>query len=315
MFDWLFGSGRQTNYDDTNKLYGQFDEARNKATSFYNDKIANADWDALDTATKASLSNEYGQLDSAARGLDTQYSQTNDMFNQEEKANKNNYFGNGVLGAILNPFAQTFDAGMDAITGNYEGRDLASDLGAVGESALSFVPFAGGAMKALKLGKAGSAVSKAVNSIPGMAGVGAGFGGLEALRQGGSETQLQDVLSQAGVGAAFGGGIPLAGKLLRGRGSNVLQKGMASRGMEPEAISQTMGAIPNRALYSTALRSFVPKSTFGKVAVGGGALLGGNALMNNMNSQMPADVSTMGQTADQMTEEQLYNYLMSMGAI
>lgn len=313
MFDWLFGSGRQTNYDDTNKLYGQFDDARNQATSFYNDKIANTDWDSLDATTKASLSNEYNQLNSRAQGLDTQYSQTNDMFNQEEKANKNNFFGNGVLGAVLNPFAQTFDAGMDAITGNYEGRDLASDLGAVGESALSVVPFAGGAMKAMKMGKAGNAVSKAVNSVPGMAGIGAGFGGLEALRQGGSETQLQDVLSQAGIGAAFGGGIPLAGKLLKGRGSKVLSNQMASRGMEPQAVSQAMGAIPNRALYSSAMRSFVPKSTFGKVAAGGSAALGGGMLMNSMGGggQQPAmDPSMMG---GQMTEEQLYNYLVSQG--
>lgn len=306
MFDWLFGSGRQTNYDDTNKLYGQFNDARNQATNFYNDKIANANWDNLDSVTKANLSNEYNQLNSRAQGLDTQYSQTNDLFSQEEKANRNNYFGNGVLGAILNPFAQTFDAGMDAITGNYQGRDLASDLGALGESALTVVPFAGGAMKALKLGKAGNAVNKAVNSVPGMAAVGAGFGGLEALRQGGSETQLQDVLSQAGMGAAFGGGIPLAGRMLKGRGTKVLSNQMANRGMDQQAISQTMGAIPNRALYSSALRSFVPKSTFGKVAAGAGAVAGGGMLMNGMGGQQPA----MG---GQMTEEQLYNYLVSQG--
>lgn len=306
MFDWLFGSGRQTNYDDTNKLYGQFNDARNQATNFYNDKIANANWDSLDSVTKANLSNEYNQLNSRAQGLDTQYSQTNDLFNQEEKSSRNNYFGNGVLGAILNPFAQTFDAGMDAITGNYQGRDLASDLGALGESALTVVPFAGGAMKAMKLGKAGNAVNKAVNSVPGMAAVGAGFGGLEALRQGGSETQLQDVLSQAGMGAAFGGGVPLAGRMLKGRGTKVLSNQMANRGMDQQAISQTMGAIPNRALYSSALRSFVPKSTFGKVAAGAGAVAGGGMLMNGMGGQQPA----MG---GQMTEEQLYNYLVSQG--
>ncbi len=306
MFDWLFGSGRQTNYDDTNKLYGQFNDARNQATNFYNDKIANANWDSLDSVTKANLSNEYNQLNARAQGLDTQYSQTNDLFNQEEKSSRNNYFGNGVLGAILNPFAQTFDAGMDAITGNYQGRDLASDLGALGESALTVVPFAGGAMKALKLGKAGNAVNKAVNSVPGMAITGAGFGGLEALRQGGSETQLQDVLSQAGMGATFGGGIPLAGRMLKGRGTKVLSNQMANRGMDQQAISQTMGAIPNRALYSSALRSFVPKSTFGKVAAGAGAVTGGGMLMNSMGGQQPA----MG---GQMTEEQLYNYLVSQG--
>jgi len=308
MFDWLFGSGRQTNYDDTNKLYGQFNSAKDEATKFYNDNIANQDWNALDTATKASLSQKYNQLDTNARGLDTQYSQTNDMFNQEEKANKNNFFGNGVLGSILNPFAQTFDAGMDAITGNYEGRDLASDLGALGESALTFLPGVG------MVGKAGK-VGKALTSVPGLAATGAGYGGLEALRQGGSETQLQDVLEQSGMGAVFGGGIPLAGKLLKGRGSKVLQKGMASRGMEPEAISQTMGAIPNRALYSSAIKSFVPKSTIGKVAAGGGAAYGIGSLLNQGSQQPAADPSMMMQNSGDMTEEQLYNYLISQGAM
>ena len=308
MFDWLFGSGRQANYDDTNKLYGQFNDARNQATNFYNDKIANTDWDSLDLGTKASLSQQYGQLDSKAKSLNNQYSQMYDLFSQEEKDNKNNHFGNGILGSILNPFAQTLDAGIDLASGNYEknGRDVASDLGALGESALSLVPLAGGAMKALKLGKAGNAVNKAVNSVPGMAAVGAGFGGLEALRQGGSETQLQDVLNQAGSGAVFGGGIPLAGKMLKGRGTKVLSNQMANRGMDQQAISQTMGAIPNRALYSSALRSFVPKSTFGKVAAGAGAVAGGGMLMNGMGGQQPA----MG---GQMTEEQLYNYLVSQG--
>lgn len=303
MFDWLFGSGRQTNYDDTNKMYGQFNDAQGAATSFYNDNIAGKDWNALDTATKTSLASQYGDLNSKAGGLADQYTSTSDLFNQEEKANKNNFFGNGLLGAILNPFAQTFDAGMDAISGTYEGRDVASDLGALGESALTFLPGVG------MVGKAGK-VGKALTSVPGLAATGAGFGGLEALRQGGSETQLQDVLSQGAMGAAFGGGIPLAGKLLKGRGSKVLQKGMANRGMEPEAIQQTMGAIPNRALYSSAVRSFVPKSTFGKLAVGGGALYGGSQLMNSMNQpqQNPA-------SGGEITDEQLYNYLISQGLV
>lgn len=318
MFDWLFGSGRQTNFDDTNKMYGQFNDARTAADNYFDKNIAGKDWGTLGNQEKARLTAEYNDLTSTADNLSSQYTATSDLFNQEEKENKNNYFGNGLLGAILNPFAQTFNAGVDAITGNYEGRDLMSDLGAVGESALTFVPFAGGAMKAMKLGKAGNAVNKAVNSIPGMAGVGAGFGGLEALRQGGSETNLSDVMSQAAMGGAFGGAIPLAGKMLRNRGSKVLSRNMASRGMEQPQINAAMGSIPSKALYSTAVRSFIPKSTFGKVALGGGALLGGNALMNRMGGEPQVDPSMMMQndvSGGQMTEEQLYNYLMSMGAI
>ena len=86
MFDWLFGSGRQTNYDDTNKLYGQFNDAQGAATKFYNDNIAGKDWNALDTATKTSLASQYGGLNSKASGLADQYTTTNDLFNQEEKS-------------------------------------------------------------------------------------------------------------------------------------------------------------------------------------------------------------------------------------
>lgn len=299
MFDWLLGSGgkdRQALADQqaqANDVYGQYDKWFNGLSEDQRNQFnTQSGGNFLDT-----LKNEtVGAADTA--------------WNDYSKKSRNDTFGNGILGALLNPFAQTATAAGDLATGQYQkkGRDVMSDLGALGESALSVVPFAGGAMKALKLGKAGAAVSKGVNSIPGMAAVGAGFGGLEALRQGGSETQLQDVLSQAGMGAAFGGGIPLAGKLLKGRGTKVLSNQMANRGMDQQAISQTMGAIPNRALYSSAMRSFVPKSTFGKIAAGAGAVAGGGMLMNSMGGQQPA-------MDGQMTEEQLYNYLISQGAM
>lgn len=299
MFDWLLGSGgkdRQALADQqaqANDVYGQYDKWFNGLSEDQRNQFnTQAGGNFLDTLKSETV----GAADTA--------------WNDYSKKSRNDTFGNGILGALLNPFAQTATAAGDLATGQYQkkGRDVMSDLGALGESALSVVPFAGGAVKALKLGKAGAAVSRGVNSIPGMAAVGAGFGGLEALRQGGSETQLQDVLSQAGMGAAFGGGIPLAGKLLKGRGTKVLSNQMANRGMDQQAISQTMGAIPNRALYSSAMRSFVPRSTFGKIAAGAGAVAGGGMLMNSMGGQQPA-------MDGQMTEEQLYNYLISQGAM
>lgn len=250
MLDWLFGTGRQTNFDDTNKLYGEFDTARNAANKFYDENIGNKDWGTLDNQTRANLYNQYNALDTKARGLSDQYGTTSDLFNQEEKANKNNYFGNGILGALLNPIGQTFDAGMDAITGNYEGRDLASDLGALGETALTFIPGVGLAGKAGKVGKA-------MTSIPGMAATGAGIGALDTVRQQGSETDLGDALSSAGLGALFGAGVPIAarmgGKMIRNRGG---------------------------------VRGLIPKSTLGKVAAGGGALYGANALLGGQQQQM-----------------------------
>lgn len=297
MFDWLLGSGgkdRQALADQqaqSQDIYNQYNDWFGKLSEDERNSInTNSGGDFLGSLKKDTVD------------------ASNTAWNDYSKQSRNDIFGNGILGALLNPFAQTASAAGDLATGQYEkkGRDVMSDLGALGESAISLVPFAGGAMKALKLGKAGAAVSKAVNSVPGLAATGAGFGGLEALRQGGEDTNFSDVVSNAGMGALFGGGIPLAGKFLKGRGSKVLSRGMASRGMDDAAISQTMGAIPDRALYSTALRSFVPKSTFGKVAVGGGALAGGAALLNR---QQPAPVD------QQITDEQLYNYLISQGAM
>ena len=69
MFDWLFGTGRQTNFDDTNKLYGQFNDARTAADSYFDKNIAGKDWGALDAQEKARLSAEYGDLTSKADAL------------------------------------------------------------------------------------------------------------------------------------------------------------------------------------------------------------------------------------------------------
>jgi len=290
MFDWLFGTARQTNQqglDDANKAR---DEANLAAAKYYFD---NNNWN--DTTAK-----NYATLNSNAESAMSAADQYKTAFDQENKDTKYDYFGNGVLGALLNPFAQTATAGFDLATGNYGDRDVMSDLGALGETALTFLPGIG------LIGKAGK-VGKALTSVPGLAATGAGFGGLEALRQGGSETQLQDVLAQSAMGGAFGAGIPIAGKMLRNRGSKILSNQMANREMDPTAISQAMSAIPNKSLYSTAVRSFIPKSTVGKVAVGGGALLGANALMGGNQSQ--------AQTGGDITDQQLYNYLISQGAM
>ena len=286
MFDWLFGTKRQTNYDDTNSMYNQYNEANNAANDYYKNNVESANWDTLGQDEKAKRVQEYNQLNAKRQGLGENYGQTFDVYNKENDSTKYDYFGNGLLGSLLNPVAQTFTAVGDGLSGQYEakGRDLASDLGAAGQTALSFLPFAGGLAKAGGvLGKAGAGVGKAVNSVPGMALTGAGFNAGETLRQGGSDTNLNDMLAAAGTGAAFGAGIPIAGrmggKFLRNRGSSVLGREMASSGVADDVAQQVLGSVPNKALYQTALRSFVPKSTFGKVAVGGGALLGANKLM------------------------------------
>jgi len=304
MFDWLFGSKRQTNHGDLSTIGNAVNKNNADMAAYYNDNIANGNWDKLNIADKQRVSDTYNAMRSASEGGKSQFDAYNKAYGDEEKANRYNYFGNGLLGAILNPIGQTVSAGKDLATGQYgkNGRDAASDLGALAETALTFLPMAGGAMKAMKLGKAGAAVNGAINSIPGMALTGAGFGAADAYRQGGQNTQPLDVLGGAAMGGLFGGGIPIAGrmgsKLLRNRGANVLTNAMTNKGMDQAAIDGVLGSLPNKALYQQALQSFVPRSTFGKIAAGGGLLYGGSRLLNSGGEQQPMnynDYSSMAQ--------------------
>lgn len=304
MFDWLFGSKRQTNHDDLAAIGNTVNKNNADMAAYYNDNIANGNWDKLNIADKQRVSDTYNAMRSASEGGKSQFDAYNKAYGDEEKANRYNYFGNGLLGAILNPIGQTVSAGKDLATGQYgkNGRDAASDLGALAETALTFLPVAGGAMKAMKLGRAGAAVNGAINSIPGMALTGAGFGAADAYRQGGQDTQPLDVLGGAAMGGLFGGGIPIAGRMgsnfLRNRGANVLTGAMTNRGMDQAAIDGVLGSLPNKALYQQALQSFVPRSTFGKIAAGGGLLYGGSRLLNSGAEQQPMnynDYSSMAQ--------------------
>jgi len=325
MFDWLFGTGRQTNNKDATSMYNQVSASDKALNDYYNNNIANGKWDSLSDSQKVGIANTYDNMKSQATAGDQNYKTYLDAYNQENKDNKYNYFGNGVLGAILNPIGQTASAIGDAVSGNYQknGRDLASDLGAAGESLLTFLPGVGW------LGKAGK-IGKALTSIPGMAATGAGINALDTVRQEGSDTNLGDVMSSAGTGALFGGAIPLAsrvaGNFIRGRGANAITKAATNRGMSDEAINQLVSSVPNRALFTSGLKSFVPRTTFGKVAVGGGALAGGNMLLNNLNNANAQTPDTMGvgtaatttgtgsqDQMNQLTEQQLYQYLQQMG--
>ena len=157
---------------------------------------------------------------------------------------KNDAFGNGLIGGFLNPIAQTMGSigdlgGMALSGGKYNAwdaskdpmgvhRDIGSDLGALGETALTVVPMARGASlaKAGKAMKAGTATAKqaarvAASQVPKTMGqkiaggtlLGAGFGATGSLRDMGFENfdPNQFALSTAigggigGVGAGIGG--------------------------------------------------------------------------------------------------------------
>jgi len=300
MFDWLFG----------NETKKQLDQTKQQMTDYglnntYNREMANAmDSILKDPANKDLLSNissqdpsfltNWGDQSRAMRQSanfgDLSQKDLQDQYDLLSKKDRYNYFGDGLLGMLLNPIGQTATAGYDLLTGQYANnkRDVASDLGAGVEAALSLIPFAGGIAKGAKLGGSMAKVGNSMNSIKGLTASGGLFGGAEALRQGGVETDPMDILTGAGTGAAFSAAIPFGSKLLRNRGSKQLTGAMAGRGMDQAAINQTMSAIPNKELYQTALRSFIPKSTFGKLALGGGALYGGSKLFGG-GAQQPMD--------------------------
>lgn len=171
------------------------------------------------------------------------------------KANKNNYFGNGLIGTILNPIAQTANslgdlAGLGISGGkanawdgsnDYLGdkRDIGSDLGALGETALTVLPMA----HSLKVAKAGKAVNAAKaagtaiepgtklakqaalwekSQLPKSIGkkvaegslFGAGFGATGSLRDMGFENfDPQKFMLSTGIGAGLGGGMAGLGSL------------------------------------------------------------------------------------------------------
>ena len=175
-------------------------------------------------------------------GLEDEAKNTFDRY----KANKNNYFGGGVIGSLLNPVAQAATgigdlAGL-AMTGgkanawdgsrDYLGdkRDIGSDIGALGETALTIAPIAKGASlaKAGKAVSAGTATAKQAAKVAASqapkslaqkvasgALIGAGYGATGNLRENGFENfnPGQFMLATA-VGGGVGGGMSGLGGLL-----------------------------------------------------------------------------------------------------
>lgn len=163
------------------------------------------------------------------------------------KANRNNVFGDGLIGSLLNPIAQTASgigdlAGLALSGGKVNAwdssknplgvsRDWLSDLGALGETALTLVPMgkAASLAKAGKAASAGTATAKQMaklaasqapktlgQKVAGGALLGAGFGATGGLRDMGAENfnPGQLALSTA-IGGGIGGGMAGLGGVLK----------------------------------------------------------------------------------------------------
>lgn len=250
MFDWLFGSKRQTNYDDTSSRYRDWQKANSAANEYYANNIANVDWNSLSNEDKASRTAEFNKLNTQRNALGNNYQTMLDTYNAENQYYKNKAFGDGIIGSFLNPIAQTASAAANLAGGGYSknNRDWVSDLGAAAETALNFIPGA----STLKAVNGATKLSKGALALNALTGAGASMA--DAYRQGGKDTNFNDALSQAWAGALFGAGVPAA----IGVGGNFVK---------------------NRGGW----RNMLPQSKLGKAAVIGGGLYGGSRLLGGLN--------------------------------
>ena len=126
MFDWLLGDGGKAEEQQRQAL--QQMDIQNK----YNREMANAmsaisadpaNADLLASLTKAdpnfmnSWTNQAMGLRSQANMGGQEYDEAQKAFEEMEKKNRYNYFGNGMLGTLLNPIGQTVSAGVDLAIG------------------------------------------------------------------------------------------------------------------------------------------------------------------------------------------------------
>lgn len=230
----LFGDGaKKTSYKDALK------------DKYYNEGIQ-SNYDRIYGGLNDYLDENYS---GGARKYKSDIMQQNQLKQNQSteayKQGRNNYFGNGLIGSILNPMAQTATgigdlAGLALSGGKYNAwdkskndlgvsRDIGSDLGALAETALTIIP----AVKEASLAKAGKAVAagtatakqKAISEaakamtagqkIAGNALLGAGIGASGSLRDMGFENfDPNRFAMNTAIGAGVSGGLTAGGELL-----------------------------------------------------------------------------------------------------
>lgn len=244
----LFGTGRQYDRDTVNSQIDKANQLNQQANDYYAKNIEGADWNSLsdeDRAQRTAIMNSYNNARAQARsGLDT----LGKAYEQEEKDWRYKPFGNGIIGGIINPMYQAGTAAVDLMGNTYKqnNRDPVSDIGAGVESLMNIIPGASGVKALTSAGKIsrGALVRNALS--------GAASSVASAYREGGQNTKLSDALGRIPMGAAMGAAMPIG--------------------------FDKFGSLKNK-LAGTDWRKYLPKSTMGKVALGGGALYGGSKLL------------------------------------
>lgn len=244
----LFGTGRQYDRDTVNSQIDKANQLNQQANDYYAKNIEGADWNSLsdeDRAQRTAIMNSYNNARAQAKsGLDT----LGKAYEQEEKDWRYKPFGNGIIGGMINPMYQAATAAVDLMGNTYKqnNRDPVSDIGAGVESLMNIIPGASGVKALTSAGKIsrGALVRNALS--------GAASSVANAYREGGQNTKLSDALGRIPMGAAMGAAMPIG--------------------------FEKFGSLKNK-LTGTDWRKYLPKSTMGKVALGGGALYGGSKLL------------------------------------
>lgn len=199
--------------------------------------------------------------------------QFNDIANQKADAfadyrKRNRYFGDNIIGTLLNPVAQTVDFLGDAVTGQLGERynredaalknvgtsgwkgsrktnDLVSDIGALGETAFD-VAGMGALGNAVKGGtKLMSNVGKTALRT-GL--LGAGENAFSTVREQGRDTNLGDVALSGAIGGAIGGAL--------GGGSQLFGNAKAISSLSPsKELMRVSGNAIQTPQYQEALKT------------------------------------------------------------
>lgn len=244
----LFGTGRQYDRDTVNKQIDQANALNQQANDYYAKNIEGVDWGSLspeEQARRSAIMNSYNTARSQNKsGLDA----LGKAYEQEEKDWRYKPLGNGIIGGIVNPMYQAGTAAVDLMGNTYKqnNRDPVSDIGAGVESLMNIIPGASGVKALSSAGKIsrGALVRNAL--------AGAARDVASTYREGGQNTKLSDALGRIPMGAAMGAAMPIG--------------------------FEKLGGLKNK-LTGTDWRKYLPKSTMGKVALGGGALYGGSKLL------------------------------------
>ncbi len=244
----LFGTSRQYDRDTVNKQIDQANALNQQANDYYAKNIEGVDWGSLspeEQARRSAIMNSYNTARSQNKsGLDA----LGKAYEQEEKDWRYKPLGNGIIGGMINPMYQAGTAAVDLMGNTYKqnNRDPVSDIGAGVESLINIIPGASGVKALTSAGKIsrGALVRNALS--------GAASSVANAYREGGQNTKLSDALGRIPMGAAMGAVMPIG--------------------------FEKFGGLKNK-LAGTDWRKYLPKSTMGKVALGGGALYGGSKLL------------------------------------